>query len=371
MLRRIIIISISAFCLIAMVICIAVSSSLRSALRSQQAATAWSGQSGERFSQISVFFRETLGFDEDSIGNLRRSLDEALLRASLEDTDGRNLYTDAWSAEVDVTLISQRTTNPTQAKAIAVGGDFFMFHPIRLRDGNYLSPSDIMHDRVVLDEELAWRLFGAIHVTGFELMLNDRPFKVAGVIARENDFASSKAYTYGAGLFMSFEMLLEMTEGDARVSTYEIVLPDPVTGFALNTLTEAMQGQDFYAVENSTRYSLGKIFSLVGSFGERSMRQNPITFPYWENAARYTEDFLALLLVLTLFFMTFPLVCAIIYLVILIRYGLNRGKQVVKHVIDQHDKREYEKYVLQHGEDGEAYNYDADSIIREYQDEIF
>jgi len=375
MLKRIIIIAVNALCFTGFFICLGVSSSIKAPLRSQQAAAAWAGQSGERFSQISVFFPDGEGLDMDGIRSLQHSLNRALLAESFESTEERILFTDAWSAEADITIISDRSPAPTSAKAFAVGGDFFMFHPLNLRDGSYLSPNDVMKDRVVIDESLAWRLFGAIKVSGFEVLINNRPFVIAGVVSREDDFASNKAYNYGAGLFMSYDALIDMTEGEAKIETYEAVLPDPISGFALSLLPVEIRGDDTaptsaHIVENTTRFSLGKLFSIIGSFGERSMRTDGVQYPYWENAARYAEDWLAFVLVLSLFFIAFPIVCAIFYTVKLIRFGVKVGIIAIKKLIDKKDKRSYEKYILEHGEDGEA-SYNVNDIIREVHDEIF
>ena len=369
MIRRLIVIAVNALCLIAFIVCLVISSSIRTPLRSQQAADAWRGQSGERFSQLSVFFPETSNFDDEAIRNMRNSLDRSLLAASLETTQGRTLYTDAWSSEIDISIRSERERNPVNAKAIAVGGDFFLFHPLYLRDGSYLSPDDVMKDRIVLDEELAWRLFGATSIAGFEVMINNKPFKIAGVISRENDSASSKAYTYGMGLFISYEAYMALTEGSGKIKTYEIVLPDPITGFAKETLTESVPDSNAVIVENTNRFSLGNSFSRIGSFGERSMRSEAIAFPYWENAARLAEDWLALILVISLIFLIFPVVCAVFYLIILIRFGIRQLMAFIRRLINKKDNRAYEKYLLEHH--GEQQIYDADEIIREFNNEIY
>jgi len=382
--KNFIIITINALCLIAFIVCLSLSASITAPLRSQQAAAAWGGQSGERFAQLSVFFPESSGFNEESIFSFRRSLDTALLNASFESTPGRTLYTDAWHAKTEVSLISERGS--ATANAIAVGGDFFLFHPLQLRDGSYLSPDDVMKDRILLDEELAWRLFGATRLAGFEVLINNKPFKIAGVIARESDFASSKAYTASvssqesgfsggaastseAGLFMSYDAFMDMTEGETGISSYEIVMPDPVTGFALKLLTDTMSEPGVHIVENSARFSLGNSFALIGSFGERSMRSEAIAYPYWENAARYVEEFLALLLVLSLLFMTFPVICVIVYSIKIIRFLIRRGKMTFAKLIKKKDDREYKKFLQEHGEEPQIYN--ANEIIREFRDEAY
>jgi len=341
---------------------------MRNSLRSQQAARAWAGQSGERFAQLSAFFPESFNFNEERIYQLRSDLDRALVSASMESTPGRILYTDAWSASTDVIVTSERERNPVNVKAIAVGGDFFLFHPLFLRDGNYLSPDDLMKDRVILDEALAWRLFGAVKLAGFEIHINDKLFIIAGVISRENDFASSRAYTEEFGLFMSFDALMDMTDGRAEISTYELVMPDPITGFGYKTLSEALLDRRVQIVENSGRFSLSNTFSHIRSFGVHNINSSAIIFPYWENAARTVEDWLALLLVLSVVFIIFPVICTIIYTVIFIRYSARQGKGFVLKIIDEKDRRDYERYMVKQDEEaqikkGKVIDYNNETAI--------
>ena len=98
------------------------------------------------------------------------------------------------------------------------------------------------------------------------------------------------------------------------------------------------------------------------------MRSESISYPYWENAARYVEDILALLLVFTLLFITFPIICVIFYSIKIIRFLIRRGKGTVTRLIKEKDKRDYEKYLREHGEDPQIYS--ADDIIREFREEV-
>ena len=383
MIKKVILIFVNTLLVITFILCLVFSYSVRNTLRSQQAADAWAGQSGERFAQVTVFFPETSYFNENNVLAFRHSLNNAFQQASIDTPQGRTLYTDAWSTSYQVSLVDSRG-NPVSANAIAVGGDFFLFHPYNLRSGSYLSPNDFMNDRIVLDEELAWRLFGAIDLAGFEVMINSKPFIIAGVISRDNDFASTRAYeaafapqdtgffgagtgTSAAGLFMTLEALIELTQSDINITTYEIVIPNPITGFALETIEQLIPDPNARVIENSARYSLSNTIATIRSFGERSMHTYPIIYPYWENAARFTEDWIALLLVLTLLFMIFPLICGIVYLVKLIRFGIKQGKNTVNKQIAKHDKKKYEKYLLEQndGSDKDFDLYDVDDIINE------
>jgi hypothetical protein len=361
-------IAVNALLLLAFCACLIASASIRGTLRSQQATRAWAGQSGERFAQLSVFLSENYVLDEEAIYNLRISINSALVAASLEETGGRTLFADAWSAEGEVSVTGGRGS--ASVKVHGVGGDFFLFHPLYLRDGSYLSPDDLMKDRVVLDEELAWRLFGSVRVAGLGVTINNKPHLIAGVISREDDFASRRAYTGGAGMFMSYESLRDLTGGETRISCYEIAMPDPITGFALKTITDAFPDNSAHIIENSARYSLLNTFNTIGSFGERSMRTDRMVYPYWENAARYTEDWLALLLVLMLVFIVCPIVSGVIYGVKAIRFAIKGGKRKVAKMIEAHDEREDKKYLLRIQEEFAALDYDVNDIIREVLEEV-
>jgi len=363
-LRRIIIAAINLFLLIAFVVCIAVSNSLVESLRSQQAATAWTGQSEERFAQVSAFFPTSVDFNVESIFELRSSVDDALRDASFEAPAEGRLYADAWSVEGEFGILAPGEQSfPVSAAAIGVGGDFFIFHPLRLRDGSYITPHDFARDRILLDEDLAWGLFGGVELTGLDILVNGRPFVVGGVVLRDDDFASRRAYTDGPGFFMSFEAFVALTEGDdpegvypfetstafagnsASISTYKIVMPDPISGFAWHTIRENIDDDRVHVVENSARFSLENSFRAIGAFGERSIWNESISFPYWENAARFTEDWLALLLLLALVFIAFPLVCAIFYTVKLIIFCVNAVIKYVKWVTKRRDQRKYREFV--------------------------
>ena len=97
------------------------------------------------------------------------------------------------------------------------------------------------------------------------------------------------------------------------------------------------------------------------------MQTNAIAFPYWENAARYAEDWLALLLVLALVVAVFPVVCGVVYGVRVIRYAIKRARYHIMKLIDKRDKRAYEKYLQEHSEEPQIY--DVDDIIREVRED--
>lgn len=321
-------------------------------LGSVRRADAFRGESDMRFAQIACFLPVGKGKEESDILSFRQTLDTKLMEQSLEAPENGSLYIDAYSTSATVTVSSDSSGSggSAQVEAVAVGGEFFYFHPLQLRSGAYISSDDLMDDLVVLDEELAWRLFGGVELEGMTITLNGKPFVVAGVVSRESDFATKKAYSGEAGLFMSYSALKRLDE-TAAISCYEIIMPDPITNFAMGVVQEAFPPEENDVVENSSRYSLGHLLSVIGSFGDRSMRVNGVIYPYWENAVRLTEDYASLLLILTVLFALCPLTFVVVLVVKNIVWGYRKVKKAfpekVEAMIEQRREerleREYEK----------------------------
>lgn len=294
-------------------VCFAAFFAIGNMLEAQKAAERFRGDSETRFAQVSVFFPKDGGKAFSDIYAFRKSVDAALTEASLKAPETGSLWIDAYSARSEVTVTGTRGSAKVQT--LGVGGDWFVFHPLRLRSGSYIGESDLMHDKVVLDEALAWKLFGGVDLAGMQVTIGGNPYLVAGVISREDDFASEKAYGDEAGMFMYYDTLNSLSE--TEISSYELCCADPVSGFALNVAETGFP--DAVSVQNTGRFSFSSAFSRILSFGERSMSTSAVAFPYWENAARCAEDYTALMLAVALVFGLFPLTRAAGLLVRLFR----------------------------------------------------
>ena len=305
----------------AALICFALAAFITKDLVSQQQALRWQGESETDFAQISCYIPERETVQLDSLWNYRTAIIARLKEASLEAEGENKLYLDAWSATGKVSVNS--TLGNGKADVIAVGGNFFDFHPVRLISGNYIRQSDLMKDRVLIDEELAWLLFGGTDLQGLSFKINGKNFVVAGVVDREGDIENRIAYGGEMGLFMSWEAYKELDE-KAGINCYEFVMAQPVENFALNFAKEKIAKDTWHVVENSHRFSFENIYDLIGQFGKRSMQTNGIIYPYWENAARYTEDWCALLLFLTIVFAAWPVVYGLYSVLRLLIRGKNK-----------------------------------------------
>ncbi len=304
-------------------------------LQSQRAAERFRGTNEQVFAQVTAIFPAGDGTDRQGVFEFEQSLEAKLEEASLEASGNGSLYTVAYSAPGKLSVTGNRDT--AEVQVLGVGGDFFQFHPFYLRSGVLISGDDLMDDLVVLDEELAWRLFGGIDVAGMTVLINNTPFLVSGVVSREDDFASEKSYTDGPGMFMSYDTLNAIQE--TQISTLEVVCAEPVSGFTRGVVESSFSTAD--VIQNSGRFSVSSIFGLLKSFGERSARTKAIAYPYWENAARMIEDYLCLVLVIGALFAVVPATFCVIGVVRLVK--LVRG-QLVKLVRFLNKKLEDEKY---------------------------
>ncbi len=312
--------------LAAALVCLCCLSLLSGRLQAQKAADRWQGDSDQPFRQLSVFLSADDGATLEDIYRFREAMLKKFDEAALETPEGGSLFCDAWSTQTKLKVTSDRTT--ADVEVIGVGGRFFTFHPMKLLSGSYLTENDLMSDRVVLDKELAWKLFGGYDLTGMTVSINEAPYVIAGVVEREADKASVLSRDDdGGGMFMCFDALGPVNE--TKATCYEVVMPQPVENFAENILAESFQSGRGVCVTNSDRFSLWRSLRTAARFGMRSMHDYPAAFPYWENAARYYEDWCCLLAVLFLLLLLCPLAAVCILAVRAFRLGRDRAKSAL------------------------------------------
>lgn len=322
-LKKILFIAANALLVALFIVCAVRYSSLADSLESQKTAARWAGGSGERYSQITCLFPRGGEITEDSLYNLSTTIDSKLTQNSLEAAPGGRLWTYAYAAMGEVTV--ERGAVKASSQAIGVGGDFFIFHPLKLRSGSLLSGNDLNRDLVVLDVNLAWKLFGSNDIAGMEMLVGDTVCVVAGVVELESDDASELAFTGDSCIFVSYELLAAQT--GAGISCLELVLPDPVTGFAMGIAEESAGGK--ITLENTGRFKVSEIVKLITDFGARSIQDSGIVYPYWENAARVVEDKLAFVMALAAIFAAVPVVTLIWLVVKLIRCAISRKRDIL------------------------------------------
>lgn len=288
-------------------------------LLSQQEAERWRGENTREYRQISCFMPYDSAVGLKEIYTFRYAMLDDLRAAGVEWKEEVYPFIDAWSREGKMKISGEKAA--TDAPALAVGGQFFEFHPLRLLSGSYIAEGDLSPDRVILDEELAWELFGGTELTGMSVQIDGVEFVVGGVVEREKDSASRRAYTGEKGFFMSYDAYRAIS-GEDRIDCYEVVLPETVRGFAAQLVAERFPNKEGESVVNTGRFDFDRLMRLSRDLSGRAAHSAAVRYPYWENAARIAESECA---ALTLAAMTLSLPAAATALVELIRL-LARGK---------------------------------------------
>lgn len=304
---------------------------------SQNAAYRWNKEGG--VSQVSCFFSVNAGVGQDRISQFEHSIDAALVDASVtleSENPSARLWADAYSADGQLSISSEKAT--VMADAIGIGGDFFLFHPLKLLSGAYFSGNDLMQDYCIIDQDAAWQLFGSNDVAGMTVYIGGIPHIVTGVVKRDTDRLHKAAGLDDTLVYVSLQTLETLGRSNG-INHYEILMPNPVTGFAYQYVKENLGSSEKEAevVENTSRYSLLSRLKLIPQFGCRSMNGKAIIYPYWENVARGYEDILA---VITLFEGIFFLYAAAVLLILFIRWWKHKGWTVKEKWLKVKDKAE-------------------------------
>ena len=302
-----------------------------------------------RCGQVSLFFSESYGINTDRISEFEYNINKGLIAdgyqdASASKADGTAVWNDCYSAMGSISVTRDRRT--VDAVGVGIGGDFFQFHPMQMVSGNYINSDSMMKDYVILDEELAWQLFGSNDIVGETITFEGVPHYIAGVVARD-----SGKYVKAAGLnfptiYLSFESLAtygtidasvlatngslgsvtekkkdedEDENRDSDVNTeatgivcMEVVMPNPVENYAKNFLISKLgiNTNVVEVVDNTARYENKNLTKVLQNFHIRGMQLKPVILPYWENNARAHENILAI-------FLLIQIICAIVIFIML------------------------------------------------------
>lgn len=290
-------------------------------LYSEQEAERWETKK-RPYTQVSAFISKEMDMQEEGISEIRSSLMEKLTTDSYNDAEkNARVWIDAYSGECSTFI--RKDTNTLSITAMGVGGEFFQFHPIPLKSGSYISEADINHDRVVIDEGLAWALFGSNDVVGMQIWMDNNIYMVAGVVAVEDDDLSRMTYGSGNRMYMLYDELKKKAP-ELKVTCYEAVLPNPISNYAYYALREAFGIEDIAedvaskeenpltfgdveVIENSNRYALMPLLKKAKYMKLRGVRTNSVSYPFWENVAGVKEEEQICYLIARLLLLVFPI----------------------------------------------------------------
>lgn len=298
-------------------------------LPDQQITARWAGN--EKYAQLSVYTEDTHSFVTDGIFMARVNIEKKLAENSFaSQRENARVWTDAFSSDqIKVSVSSERAAS--EASLIITGGDFFLFHPQDMLHGYYYSDDDTMQDRVVIDDVLAWQLYGASDIIGKPVIIDGKYYHVAGVYRRSENSDTEKVYGSKPRIFMPYQGY-SMIGGTAAFSCYEVCLPNSVSGLGKQMLMDSIgiEEENCRVVENSERFSLKNRFVMLRDSSTRSVVDIPIVYPYWENAARMAEDRSVVLLVMQII----GLICPVFTVIYFLRKLIRNRKELFRKAID-------------------------------------
>lgn len=260
---------------------------MRNSLDYLDAGKRWSrGQ--ERYAVVGMYTEAAAGISPDQAMGWVRSVDAGLLEASVTPKEGGRSW--AWCCGADAVLPVTGTKGTVNAKTLAVEGDFFTFHQLAFRFGGGFLYDNSNPMGVVLDRDLAWRVYGAENIVGMTVTIMGEEFTVVGITDRESSSAAyKKAYGETPRMYMSLAGYAKI--GGGNVSFFEAALPNSVRGFAKNIFSNAVRVNEDVSVtlEVTDRFSLKNRYENMKELAYAWVSVNKIEFPYWENEARVCD----------------------------------------------------------------------------------
>ncbi|MBO4457497.1 MAG: ABC transporter permease [Butyrivibrio sp.] len=278
----------------------------------QDATSRWSD---ERCAHVSLFFTQDQNIDDHFIKTMEYNFITAVKEDGVQVEEGD--YDSCYSAS-GVADFKYGDNSVTNVDTVGVAGDFFLFHPLNFVAGGPFYDDTDLKDHIVIDEVLAWHLFGSDDVIGEFVDVGGVPHYISGVFKRKEGKIREAAgprddfpvayITYDSlskyGKILSGRVTEQEISEDGKkarfggINCYEIVGPNPIDKLIYNKLKDkcGLDDRFYHICENSERFKTIPLYEVIGAFGTRSMWSKAIYYPSWENVARGYEDILALLL---------------------------------------------------------------------------
>ena len=272
--------------------------SIAGSLKYNYAAERWTQGKGGA-SQISCYFSNDSGFTAENVEAVRNSIASSLSNSGVE--TNKTVIPDSYYTQLGKFNINCDRNTSYQANVTAAGGRFFLFRDFNLLKGAYFSENDNMHDSIVIDRSLAFKLYGSENVIGFSVYLNGVKFAIAAVIADpqtkyEKECAGDIPHAYIP--YQEADKLYDKTEGSPKLNCYECILPEPVDELAYNTVNSIFNESykdKCLIIKNTDRFSSKVIQKQLKTMKQSVVMDKAIELPYWENASRMAEFDLSIL----------------------------------------------------------------------------
>jgi hypothetical protein len=287
---------------------------------------------GEGYVQLSLFYNADTGISLDTFRSNERTLVKKMAEKSLSET--YKYAVSSLQTAVTITADDGKTSN---VSAILTDGDYFTFHPYEILSGSYYGRETITPNVVILDEKAAWELFGAVNVAGKIVTIKGNVFEIYAVIKSPSDDFTKKTYGEKPRAYISMaaaeKVIPDYTTGTESINIIEYILPNTVKSEAMGILKETYAIDentiDITAIENTNRFSPLRIIPKIPKITDLGVRDKPLVYPFYENAAVKIETTMAIYWFYILLFAVIPFASAII----LVRRIIKMRKKIFEKAI--------------------------------------
>lgn len=236
----------------------------------QKEAERWQGESATPFLQIAAFLPSASTAEEAAVTSthLKSDFDDEILCSY-----GSWKESEAFFAK-----------RKTQVEEYQVSSDFFRLHSFCEVSGAVASFQS--EDGVaILNEEAAWRLFGSNQCIGEYIAVGEETCRVLAVITEPQGSINARA-------FGSIARIYTKIKSSQPVTFYEFILPEYYTGFAVQTVHNALGTAVITAC--TERFQISTLWAAAANFFCGS-QQEAVNTPPWEFSAQQTQRQLCLL----------------------------------------------------------------------------
>ncbi len=262
----------------------------------------WSSD-GARYAVTVLYTEEGSAVSSREAESWAMSISSGLLEASVTPKEGARSFAYSYGTETTLRVTGPRSS--VNAAAVVGGGDFFVFHPLSFTYGSGFLNDPSNPNGVVLDRDLAWKLFGSENIVGFEVTIGNEEFVVTGISEKTGgDEAYLAAYGDTPRMYLSAAGYEKLTGNEYYVTTFEAALPNAVRGFAWNIFTNVVpsDGSTSVRIEVTDRASLSNRFETMKTLDTSFARMNTIKYPYWEKQARVYDYRAAVMMIWEILF---------------------------------------------------------------------
>lgn len=262
---------------------------------------------GEDYGRIALYYSPDKAINKEGINAIRVGVDNKLLVDS-HSSNGR-LWYDVYTAFTTSGVAHTVENTSFTADTIVAGGDWFKLHEFEYLDGTPFYSDDNLSDRVVIDERTSFKLFGSANSVGMPLLVDGNVSFVAGVFKAPENTAWEIQFEERPVIIVP-----ESFKEKERFTVYEMVLPNPVPSYALDTV-KSVAGEGVKMLDVTSRYDFKNLFEILKNYETRSYVTTPVSYPYWENLSLAHENSLVFSMLYALVLIALWIVSAV-YIII-------------------------------------------------------